>query len=618
MAAYTTTWTWGAATGAGVNLFNLTDTAANTGTGYLLNVVTAAGSTLKPFHVGVNGVDSITVLANGAVGINTATPGAFALDVGGAISISGSNTTSFLNMGDGSAVAVSGASQGRIRYNGGTNIFELSQNGSAYSPLVSGGSIAANAIAYGTPSGGGLTSDALLTAAPLDGFGRPQIHDMRPNAMWRIGSWQEDGDPTSVTCTGMAQYGSNAPDLGPDNTQGGYFLTGPHGFGIYEIIVGVNGGNTFLECGFEDGGPQAPFGNDGFFVNSNAFLPQFCVLRSNGFVGVNGNTQLGAELFRVTGGAAQFDTSIQIGKPAVAQGSIIFANTTANSVTLKSSNATASAYTIELPINPGTVGQVLITDGTGITSWATVAAGSATWDAIMAPVGNQSLAMSTFTTNWTWGAATGAGVNLFNVTDSPANTGTGYLVNIFTAAGSALKPFHVGTNTVDSITVLANGSVGINTATPGAFALDVAGTMNLQSDLSVIGTISEKTVNGASLNIKSISEEVTIAAAAFTDSSTNLLPANSFIVCVAYRVTVVIPTAATFDVGVAIDTNRYGELISVAAGTTSTSFKLLVPLNPSMQNAAGTIRITPDAIPAAATGKVRITVYYIDCDAPTA
>jgi hypothetical protein len=111
---------------------------------------------------------------------------------------------------------------------------------------------------------------------------------------------------------------------------------------------------------------------------------------------------------------------------------------------------------------------------------------------------------------------------------------------------------------------------------------------------------------------------VTVAAAAFTDSASNLLPATSFIVCVAYRVTVAIPgPATTFDIGVLGDTDRFGAGILVAAGTVSSSFKKAIPLNPSMQNAAGTIRITPNFAPAAATGKVRITTYYIDCVEPT-
>jgi len=74
MGSYTSTFTYGATTSTN-NLFNLTDTASNTGTGYMLNVTTATGSTLKPFHVSAAGVEAITVLADGNVGIGTTGPG---------------------------------------------------------------------------------------------------------------------------------------------------------------------------------------------------------------------------------------------------------------------------------------------------------------------------------------------------------------------------------------------------------------------------------------------------------------------------------------------------------------------------------------------------------------
>ena len=61
MAAWMSTWTWNAATGAN-NLFTGTDTASNTGTGYLFNWITATGSTLKPFRICYRGTtDCITL-----------------------------------------------------------------------------------------------------------------------------------------------------------------------------------------------------------------------------------------------------------------------------------------------------------------------------------------------------------------------------------------------------------------------------------------------------------------------------------------------------------------------------------------------------------------------------
>ena len=94
------------------------------------------------------------------------------------------------------------------------------------------------------------------------------------------------------------------------------------------------------------------------------------------------------------------------------------------------------------------------------------------WSSLTYPTANLALGMAGYTTTFTYGATTGANVNLFNLTDTANNTGTGYLMNLTTAAGSALKPFHVNALGIDALTVLANGNVGMGTATPTA-TLDV-------------------------------------------------------------------------------------------------------------------------------------------------
>lgn len=51
MGANTTTFTYGAATGSGTNMFNIVDTASNTGTGYLFHISLGSGSAAAPFDV---------------------------------------------------------------------------------------------------------------------------------------------------------------------------------------------------------------------------------------------------------------------------------------------------------------------------------------------------------------------------------------------------------------------------------------------------------------------------------------------------------------------------------------------------------------------------------------
>lgn len=118
--------------------------------------------------------------------------------------------------------------------------------------------------------------------------------------------------------------------------------------------------------------------------------------------------------------------------------------------------------------------------------------------------------------------------------------------------------------------------------------------------------------NAQCLNIKSLTESLTIAAAA-TTTAVNQIPQYAIVLAVSVRVTTVIPTATDFSVGISGDATRYGSTINVAAGTT----------NPGTQdaaryyNTATSIIITPQASPAAATGVVRLTIHYLDVTPPT-
>ncbi len=84
--------------------------------------------------------------------------------------------------------------------------------------------------------------------------------------------------------------------------------------------------------------------------------------------------------------------------------------------------------------------------GTGAVDMTAGAGGAVAWSGITAPTANLSLSHGANTTTFTWGAATGAGVNLFSFTDTLNNTGTGILVRHFTASGSALTPWQADAN----------------------------------------------------------------------------------------------------------------------------------------------------------------------------
>jgi hypothetical protein len=131
----------------------------------------------------------------------------------------------------------------------------------------------------------------------------------------------------------------------------------------------------------------------------------------------------------------------------------------------------------------------------------------------------------------------------------------------------------------------------------------------------VLGNVEYSNANGQLFSdVQQLTELTTIAAAATTDTTIQM-PANSVVLGVSVRVTVVIPTAATMTVGDSGSAARFntGANISVAANTTDPGTKAGAYYNAS----ALSVRFTPNATPAANTGRVRTTIYYYTITPPT-
>jgi len=126
----------------------------------------------------------------------------------------------------------------------------------------------------------------------------------------------------------------------------------------------------------------------------------------------------------------------------------------------------------------------------------TIVASSLKWNSLTDPDGNLALTMADKTSTFTYNATTGAGVNLFNLTDTNSNTGTGYLMNLTTGTSSALHPLHVAAGGVEALTVDTTGYVGIGTTGPVA-KLEVAdstgpGVVLRLTDTGQIGTAGDE------------------------------------------------------------------------------------------------------------------------------
>jgi len=114
--------------------------------------------------------------------------------------------------------------------------------------------------------------------------------------------------------------------------------------------------------------PSYTFTND---LNTGIYRPTTDVI---------GLTVGGVEYARLSSGG------LQIGTAGATQGNLLLSGSTSGTITVKGA-AAAGTWTMTLPTGAGSSGQVLSTNGSGVTSWATAAAGTVTSVAMTVPTG---------------------------------------------------------------------------------------------------------------------------------------------------------------------------------------------------------------------------------------
>jgi hypothetical protein len=78
--------------------------------------------------------------------------------------------------------------------------------------------------------------------------------------------------------------------------------------------------------------------------------------------------------------------------------------------------------------------------------------GGGSWSSLTSPTANQSLTMGAFTTTQTWGASTGAN-NLVTLADTTNNTGTGFLLDLESAAGSSTNQIRIKSSNTTGVNI---------------------------------------------------------------------------------------------------------------------------------------------------------------------
>lgn len=149
----------------------------------------------------------------------------------------------------------------------------------------------------------------------------------------------------------------------------------------------------------------------------------------------------------------------------------------------------------------------------------------------------------------------------------------------------------------------AAGVLEINTGTAGTYAATIAAEHR----------IAPTSTNGQSTNIKCLTELTTIGTGLTTDTTIQL-PSGAIILSVSVRVTTVIPTAATFEVGDSGSASRFNTAsVAVASGSTDVGTKAGAYYNAT----ATAVRLTMTGMPVTNTGRVRVTITYLNVTVPT-
>jgi len=307
--SFATTFTYGNATST-TNLFNITDTSSNNGTGYLFNVTTASSSTLKPFHISSAGIEAILVDAAGKVGIGNTNP-LEKLDITGNASVSG-----YLTIGQNGSLrsqygpltlayknTLTTWATGLVLQDTTGNVGIGSTNPTAQLQVV-GTSATASVLSVNNT---GLTTGKGISV--VGGTAMTTGSDLELNGAIYTHAAGETGNFTSFAFTDNSNVAGNSTTTGINvvttfNLQGASGAKEVDGINIVSPVVnGCSGGNTCTWSGM----------NVGITANTNAALTERGIYIKPSASQNTAGSVLGIFIDNNSSGASATDTGIKIG-----------------------------------------------------------------------------------------------------------------------------------------------------------------------------------------------------------------------------------------------------------------------------------------------------------------
>lgn len=413
---------------------NGAESGANAGSSYIINAFDDSGVT----------IDNPLVITRAAGG---------AFTVARPLALSASTSTTFLNMTDGSADAVSASNEGRLRYNSSTQTFQISSNGGAFASIGSGAAFSA------------ITSGTNTTAAMIIDTG----------ASLTINSGSAFTSSTNIFGVAAAHNGLINWHAADETTNHAWQM-GPgvsgDGFDLYD----ATSGQPRIIVAAVDGA---------LVLNSTTASTSSASgsLITSGGLGVAKAAFIGGQLVTTANGATN-------AAPLYANGTWFTGGGTTNTkpqLLIEPAGTTTTAWS-----NAGTgiganapaafAGNLMDLQVNGVSQFSVSAAGAIIgtlpWNSLSAPTGNAAIAMAARTTNFTWDTATTG--NQWVLSSNSLSSGVLSTVNCTSTAanGNTQQSFRVTNSGANANTTQTTYAATFHNTKTGTASVDVAALFN--------------------------------------------------------------------------------------------------------------------------------------------